>query len=131
MVQTAQWAINLVIFYLGVGILQLFWYILPFAATGPIAFLIYKKKLKKEYYWLAYAAYLAIVICIANYLAAGARDTIRLWLEVIGAYHAPVMIPLLMIAPALLLAFFLQCLGVGRKRIMEIAAKKRELIRGV
>ena len=106
--------INLLITFLGVGAFQLFYYLLPFVLAGAIAFVVYKKKLRKEYYWLAYAAFTALVYYYASYLAFAAKDPIRVWVEVLWFWHAPMIIPALMISPALLLMAFLHSFGYGR-----------------
>ena len=114
LIQTARGMMNYLVVMLGQGAFQLLWYILPFVVGGLIAFIIYKKKLGKEYYWLAYAAFLAFVCYYANYLSATARDAISVWVEVLWFFHAPIVVPALMIAPLLLLMVFLHGFGYGR-----------------
>ncbi len=112
--QTLRGMVNYLAVMLGPGAIQFFWYLLPFVVGGLITFIFYKKKLKKEYYWLAYGAFLGIVCYYANYLSFTARDTIRVWLDVLWFWHSPVVIPVLMIVPVLWLMVGLHCFGYGR-----------------
>lgn len=96
-----------------------FWYLLPFALAYIVHRIIRRKSLNIKYYWLAYFVFIIPVVLVARNMAYGSRDEIRVFIEVLSVYHAPVVVPGLMILPILLMMFFLQCLGLGRKRIEQ------------